>query len=63
MGTTSDRVGQIHGLLAGVRAQRLAGIVWFDQAQRNGLYHQDWRLEDDPVALTAFTAAVGDLGR
>jgi len=58
VGTTTDRGGQIGALFAGVRAERLAGVVWFDQAQHAGLYHQDWRLEDDPDARTAFTAAV-----
>ena len=64
VGTTTDRESQIDALLAGVRAERLAGVVWFDEAQHAGLYHQDWRLEDDPYALAAFTAAVATyLGR
>jgi len=58
VGTTPDRESQIDALLAGVRAERLAGVVWFDETQHAGLYHQDWRLEDDPDALAAFTAAV-----
>jgi hypothetical protein len=58
VGTTTDRESQIDALFAGVRAERLAGVVWFDVAQHAGLYHQDWRLEDDPAALAAFTAAV-----
>ena len=58
VGTTSNRESQIDALFAGVRTQRLAGVVWFDQAQHAGLYHQDWRLEDDPDALAAFAAAV-----
>ena len=58
VGTTADRGNQIDTLFAGVRAERLAGVVWFDQAQHAGLYHQDWRLEDDPSALAAFTAAI-----
>jgi hypothetical protein len=58
VGTTADRESQIDALFAGVRAERLAGMVWFDEAQHAGLYHQDWRLEDDPAALAAFTAAV-----
>jgi mannan endo-1,4-beta-mannosidase len=57
VGTTSDRESQIDALFAGVRAENLAGVVWFDEAQHDGLYHQDWRLEDDPSALAAFTAA------
>ena len=64
VGTTAERETQIDALFAGVRAERLAGVVWFDVAQHAGLYHQDWRLEDDPDALAAFTAAVAtDLGR
>jgi hypothetical protein len=58
VGTTADRESQIDALFAGVRAERLAGVVWFDEAQQAGVYHQDWRLEDDPDALAAFTAAV-----
>ena len=58
VGTTPNRESQIDALVAGVRAERLAGLVWFDEAQHGGLYHQDWRLEDDPDALAAFTAAV-----
>jgi mannan endo-1,4-beta-mannosidase len=64
VGTTTDRESQIGALFAGVRAERLAGVAWFDAAQHAGLYHQDWRLEDDPAALAAFTAAVATyLGR
>jgi Glycosyl hydrolase family 26 len=64
VGTTMERESQIGALFAGVRAERLAGVVWFDAAQHVGLYHQDWRLEDDPDALAAFTEAVAaDLGR
>jgi len=58
VGTTTDRENQIDALFAGVRAARLAGVAWFDGAQHAGLYHQDWRLEDDPAACAAFTTAV-----
>ncbi len=61
VGTTPDRESQIDALFAGVRAGHLAGVVWFDEAQHAGLYHQDWRLEHDPSALAAFTAAVASL--
>jgi Glycosyl hydrolase family 26 len=57
VGTTANRESQIDGLFAGVRDERLAGVVWFDEAQHAGLYHQDWRLEDDAGARTAFTRA------
>jgi hypothetical protein len=58
VGTTADRETQIGALFAGARAQRLAGVVWFDEAQHAGIYHQDWRLEDDADACGAFSAAV-----
>ena len=57
VGTTANRESQIDALFAGARAERLAGVVWFDEAQHAGLYHQDWRLQDDPDALAAFSAA------
>lgn len=57
VGTTVNRNSQIEGLFTGAHAQGLSGVVWFDQAQTGGIYHQDWRLEDDPSALGAFAAA------
>jgi mannan endo-1,4-beta-mannosidase len=61
VGTTPNRESQIDALFAGVRAERLAGVVWFDEAQHAGEYHQDWHLEDDPFALAAFAAAAPHL--
>jgi Glycosyl hydrolase family 26 len=61
VGTTASRESQIDALFAGVRAENLAGVVWFDEAQHAGLYHQDWRLENDRSALAAFTAAAAHL--
>jgi len=58
VGTTANRESQIDGLFAGVSEQGLPGVVWFDEAQHAGVYHQDWRLEDDPSALAAFTTAI-----
>jgi mannan endo-1,4-beta-mannosidase len=63
VGTTPNRESQIGGLFAGVSEQGLVGLVWFDEAQNAGFYHQNWRLEDDPSALAAFsTAAATHLG-
>lgn len=64
VGTTTNRESQIDALFAGVRAERLAGVVWFDEAQHAGIYHQNWRLEDDARARAAFSTAVATyLGR
>lgn len=58
-----QREAQVRGLFAGIKADGLLGFVWFDQAQDDGPYHQDWRLEDDPAALAAFRAAAREYGR
>lgn len=62
VGTTPNRESQISALFTGVRQQNLTGLVWFDEEQHAGIYHQDWRLENDRAALTAFTAAAAHLG-
>ena len=48
---------KVADLFAGARAAGVAGLVWFDQAQHQGIYHQDWRLEDNPAILAAFRRA------
>jgi cellulose synthase (UDP-forming) len=58
VGTTSLRETQIKGLLAGVKAAHMLGFVWFDVAQHDGIYHQNWHLQDDPAALTEFKIAL-----
>lgn len=57
VGVTSDRESQIASLFSGIRVDRIVGIIWFDKAQDAGVYHQDWRLENDPAALAAFKKA------
>lgn len=51
---TADQPGKIADLFAGIRADHLSGLVWFDESQNQGAYHQDWRLEDNPAAVDAF---------
>jgi mannan endo-1,4-beta-mannosidase len=58
VGVTSDRESQIASLFSGIRADHVIGIVWFDKSQDDGVYHQDWRLEDDPAALAAYAAGL-----
>jgi Glycosyl hydrolase family 26 len=51
-----QRAGQsrkLPGLIAGIIHNNLLGLVWFDVAQHDGIYHQDWRLEGHPRALAA----------
>lgn len=54
IGPQPSQVEQIQGLFQGIEADHLLGIVWFDQSQDDGIYHQDWRLEDSPDALAEF---------
>jgi mannan endo-1,4-beta-mannosidase len=49
---------KIGDLFAGIRADHLLGIVWYDMAQNDPPYHQDWRLENNPTMLTAFRAGL-----
>lgn len=57
VGQLDGQASKIPGLFAGVRRAHLLGFVWYDQAQSDGPYHQDWRLEGDPRAVAAFRAA------
>jgi hypothetical protein len=56
-----DAARQVKGLFAGIRADSLLGLVWFD-TDKAGDKHvnddHDWKLQDDPSALSAFRAAV-----
>jgi Glycosyl hydrolase family 26 len=44
-----NAAAQVKGLFAAVRSYDLLGVVWF-----NAKGSKDWRLQDDPPALTAF---------
>jgi len=52
---------EIANLFAGVRRDRLLGLIWFDAAQDRGPYQQDWRLEGNQAAAAAFRASAGGL--
>jgi mannan endo-1,4-beta-mannosidase len=53
-GQVAGQAAKIPGLFSLVRKDHLLGFVWFDAAQKSGIYHQDWRLEDHPAAIAAF---------
>jgi hypothetical protein len=54
VGQVAGQAAKIPGLFSLVRNDHLLGFVWFDAAQNFGIYHQDWRLEDHPAAVSAF---------
>ena len=58
VGPLAGQAAKIPGLFAGVRHNHLLGFVWFDVAQHQGIYHQDWRLEGQPRAIFAFRHAM-----
>jgi mannan endo-1,4-beta-mannosidase len=58
------RAGQLFGienLFEGMAKYKTLGLVWFDKKQNDGIYHQDWRIEDDPLAEEAFRFGVSAL--
>jgi beta-mannanase len=54
VGPDADQARKIPELFAGMRQYGTIGLVWFDIAQHQGIYHQDWHIEDNPAAETAF---------
>jgi Glycosyl hydrolase family 26 len=54
VGPNADQARKIPELFAGMRQYGTLGLVWFDIAQHQGTYHQDWHIEDNPAAETAF---------
>jgi mannan endo-1,4-beta-mannosidase len=54
VGPEAGQSAKIGNLFAGMRQYQTLGLVWFDIAQHDGLYHQDWRIENSPAAESAF---------
>lgn len=54
----STAPAQIADTFSGASLAGAIGIVYFDEAQSGDTEHQDWRLEDSPASMSAFSAAV-----
>ena len=54
VGQVAGQAAKIPDLFRGVRANHLIGLVWFDRAQNDGLYHQNWQLAPGSAGLAAF---------
>jgi len=64
VGPRAGQAAKIRDLFTGMRRYATLGLVWFDMAQHQGIYHQDWRIENSPAAETAFRQGVrGELAR
>ena len=61
VGPDAGQAGKIPELFAGMRQYGTLGLVWFDIAQHQGIYHQDWHIEDNPAAETAFRRGASTL--
>jgi hypothetical protein len=61
VGPDVGQFAKIGNLFDGIRQAKVLGLVWFDEAQRGGIYHQDWRIEDSQVAEAAFRLGVSAL--
>ena len=60
-GPVAGQPGKIAALFAGLRRERALGLVWFDEDQRAGIYHQDWRIGAGTPAEAAFRRGVSAL--
>jgi hypothetical protein len=61
VGPVAGQPAKIGDLFAGMRQYQTLGLVWFDIAQNQGIYHQDWRIEDSPQAAAAFRQGASTL--
>jgi mannan endo-1,4-beta-mannosidase len=62
VGPASNPVSNILNLFKGMLAYRTLGLVWFDKDQQGegGIDHQDWRIENDPLAQPSFQLGISD---
>jgi mannan endo-1,4-beta-mannosidase len=58
VGPDADPFVKILDLFAGMRRYGTLGLVWFDKDQHDGIYHQDWRIEDNQAAEVSFKLGV-----
>jgi hypothetical protein len=61
VGPKAGQFTKINDLFSGMRQYRTLGLVWFDKVQHDGIYHQDWRIENDPQADAAFRLGLSEL--
>jgi mannan endo-1,4-beta-mannosidase len=60
VGPEAGQFAEIQDLFHGMAAYKTLGLVWFDKPQHGGLYHQDWRIEDNVQAEISFRLGVRD---
>ena len=60
VGPEAGQFAKIPDLFHGMATYKTLGLVWFDKPQHGGLYHQDWRIEDNVQAEISFRLGVRD---
>jgi mannan endo-1,4-beta-mannosidase len=61
VGPGAGQFVKIGNLFDGMRKAGMLGLVWFDEDQHDGIFHQDWRIEGDQVAEAAFRLGISAL--
>jgi hypothetical protein len=54
VGPIRGQAAKVGQLFTGIQQFQALGLVWFDIAQNDGIYHQDWRIENSAAAEAAF---------
>jgi mannan endo-1,4-beta-mannosidase len=60
VGPRAGQFAEIQDLFHGMATYKTLGLIWFDKPQHGGLYHQDWRIEDNVQAQISFRLGVRD---
>jgi hypothetical protein len=60
VGPAAGQFVKIQDLFRGMQKYKTLGLVWFDKDQHNGIYHQNWRIEDSQTAEDSFRLGVRD---
>jgi mannan endo-1,4-beta-mannosidase len=61
VGPDAGQSAKIANLFDGMYQYDTLGLVWFDIGQDNGIYHQDWHIEDSLAAQRTFRHAASAL--
>jgi mannan endo-1,4-beta-mannosidase len=61
VGPDAGQSAKIVDLFNGMRQYDTLGLVWFDIGQDNGIYHQDWHIEDSLASERTFLRAASAL--
>ena len=60
VGPQAGQFVKIGDLFRGMAKFKTLGLVWFDKTQHDGVFHQDWRIEDSQTAEYSFKLGVRD---